>query len=129
MEICDFSSVMKIIRDYISDSRALSQTDLLYEVFASFMADEINMDYDFDNAQVCRWFNGQAAITPRISRYYQENKMEEVIIKDIYSNLLPLLYDSSMCLEKLYDILGYYLSRLRSEMTVSSKSRMIFYKT
>ncbi len=61
MEICDFYSVMKTIKEYISDSRALSQTDLLYEIFATFMEDEENSDYDFDNAQVCRWMNGQAA--------------------------------------------------------------------
>lgn len=35
--ICDFSSVMQTIKEYISDSRELSQTDLLYEVFATFI--------------------------------------------------------------------------------------------
>lgn len=37
MERCDFCSVMAIIRRYISDDRNLSQTDLLYELFASFL--------------------------------------------------------------------------------------------
>ena len=105
MEICDFYSVMKTIKEYISDSRALSQTDLLYEIFATFMEDEENSDYDFDNAQVCRWMNGQAAITPRISRYYQNREMEEVLTKDVMKNVLPLFYDSAMCVEKLHDLL------------------------
>ena len=76
LEICDFSLVMRIIKDYISDSRGISQTDLLYEVFATFMEDKENTDYDFDNALVCRWMNGQGAISPKISKYYQEKDME-----------------------------------------------------
>jgi len=31
---------MQTIKEYISDSRELSQTDLLYEVFATFMSDK-----------------------------------------------------------------------------------------
>ena len=42
LRICDFSSVMQTIKEYISDSRELSQTDLLYEVFATFMSDNEN---------------------------------------------------------------------------------------
>ena len=40
--ICDFSSVMQTIKEYISDSRELSQTDLLYEIFSTFINDEEN---------------------------------------------------------------------------------------
>ncbi len=105
MELCDFCSVMKIIRDYISDSRALSQSDLMYEIFASFMADDENEEYDFDNAQVCRWMNGQAAISPKISKYYQDKEKEEVLVSDVYNNLIPILYDASMCVERLHDLL------------------------
>ena len=74
---------MQTIKEYISDSRELSQTDLLYEVFATFINDEENSGYDFDIALVCKWFNGQKALTPRISRYYQEHQMEDVLISDI----------------------------------------------
>ena len=45
MGICDFSSVIQTIKEYISDSRELSQTDLLYEVFATFINDEENSGY------------------------------------------------------------------------------------
>ena len=105
MELCDFSNVMKIIREYISDARALSQTDLLYEVFDAFMDDEENADYDFDNALVCRWMNGQAAITPRISKYYMNKDKEGILVSDINKNVIPILYDGAMCAEKLHDLL------------------------
>ena len=105
MRICDFGSVMQTIKEYISDSRDLSQTDLLYEVFATFMSDKENADYDFDIALVCKWFNGQKALTPKISRYYQEHQMEDVLISDIRENVVPLFYDASMCAEKIYNLL------------------------
>ena len=65
MEHCDFSSVITTIRKYISDDRNVNQIDLLYELFASFIDDENSQDFDFDNGLVCRWFNGQAKISPR----------------------------------------------------------------
>ena len=49
MERCDFSSVIGVIRRYISDDHNLNQTDLLYEMFASFMNDENSQDFDFDS--------------------------------------------------------------------------------
>ncbi len=131
MEICDFCSVMRIIRDYISDSRAISQTDLLYEIFATFMADDDNADYDFDNALVCRWFNGQAGVTPRISRYYQENKMESVLITDVRNNLISLFYDGFMCVEKIHDLMmmddtvsSMVKNHVFEEYPVSAESQM-----
>ena len=36
MERCDFSSVISIIRKYISESREFNQTDMLYELFDTF---------------------------------------------------------------------------------------------
>ena len=42
MERCDFCSVMAIIRKYIGESYDISQTDLLYELFAAFANDEQN---------------------------------------------------------------------------------------
>ena len=54
MERCDFCSVMAIIRKYIGESYDISQTDLLYELFAAFANDEQNYEYVFDNGLVCR---------------------------------------------------------------------------
>ena len=44
MERCDFSSVISIIRKYISESREISQTDLLYDLFSTFTEDSTNND-------------------------------------------------------------------------------------
>ena len=55
MERCDFSSVITIIRNYISESREINQTDLLYDLFDAFTKEEQNKDYVFDNGLVCRW--------------------------------------------------------------------------
>ena len=76
MEQCDFSSVISIIRKYISESREINQTDLLYELFDTFTKDSQNIDYVFDNGLVCRWFKGVSKISPQnapASRTYYES--------------------------------------------------------
>ena len=105
MERCDFSSVITIIRRYISDDRNLNQVDLLYELFASFIADEVSWDFDFDNGLVCRWFNGQARISPRISGYYMDKQNKKQLAEDIEQNVLPLMSDSAMAVQEIYTIL------------------------
>lgn len=85
MEYLDFSSVITTIRKYINDERTvmdkllkeevkIDQMHLLDQVFASFCNDEDSLDYAFDNGQVCRWFNGQARISPRIISFYMNKK-------------------------------------------------------
>ncbi len=75
MEYLDFSSVITLIRKYINDKRTvkdrqlkievkIDQMHLLDQVFASFCVDADSSDFTFDNGQVCRWFNGQARISP-----------------------------------------------------------------
>ena len=105
MERCDFSSVITIIRRYISEDRNLNQVDLLYELFASFIADETSWDFDFDNGLVCRWFHGQARISPRISSYYMEKQNKKQLAEDIEQNVLPLMYDSAMAVQEIHTIL------------------------
>lgn len=105
MEHCDFSSVITTIRKYISDDRNINQIDLLYELFASFIDDENSQDFDFDNGLVCRWFNGQAKISPRISSYYMDKWNEKRLAADIEQNVLPLMYDSAMAIQEIYTIL------------------------
>ena len=99
MERCDFSSVITIIRKYISDDRNLNQVDLLYELFASFLNDETSLDFDFDHGLVCRWFHGQAKVSPRISRFYMEKSNQKSLANDIEQNVLPLMYDSAMAVQ------------------------------
>lgn len=105
MEYCDFSVVMSIIRKYVDEGRTMNQVDLLYQVFDSFLADNSASDFVFDNGLVCRWFNGQAKVSPRISGFYVGKKNQKELIKDIELNVLPLLYDSSMATQEIHDVL------------------------
>ena len=73
MEYLDFSSVITTIRKYISDAHNMNQIDMMYQLFVSFLNSEESQDFDFDNGLVCRWFNGQAKISPRITGYYMDN--------------------------------------------------------
>lgn len=83
MERCDFSSIITILRKYISDDQEINQVDLLYELFESFLMEESSQDFDFDNGLVCRWLNGQARISPRISKYYMLENHQEQLASDI----------------------------------------------
>ena len=85
MDRCDFSSILSALRGYVSEDRGLNQTDLLYELFASFMSDEDALDFDFDNGLVCRWFNGQAKVSPRITGYYHTPENRKKLAADIES--------------------------------------------
>ena len=64
MEYLDFSSVITTIRNYISDAHSMNQIDMMYQLFVSFLSSDESLDFDFDNGLVCRWFNGQAKISP-----------------------------------------------------------------
>lgn len=105
MERCDFSSIITTVRKYIGDDRGMNQIDLLYELFEGFLEEESSQDFDFDNGLVCRWFNGQARISPRISRYYLHADNRNRLADDIETNILPLMYDSAMAIQEIYKIL------------------------
>ena len=107
MERCDFSSVILIIRKYISESREISQTDLLYDLFASFTEDSTNNDYVFDNGLVCRWFKGVAKISPQITRYYMDHRKRKCLSADIEEKILPIMYDSDMAVQEIYDLVVF----------------------
>ena len=64
MERCDFSSVMTIVRRFISDDYDTNQTALLEDVFSSLFT-QTKETITFDMALVCRWFTGQAKISPK----------------------------------------------------------------
>lgn len=104
MERCDFSSVISIIRKYISESREISQTDLLYDLFATFTEDSQNNDYVFDNGLVCRWFKGVAKISPQITRYYTDHRKRKCLSADIEEKILPIMYDCDMAVQEIYDL-------------------------
>lgn len=105
MEYLDFSSVITTIRKYISDAHNMNQIDMMYQLFVSFLNSEESQDFDFDNGLVCRWFNGQAKISPRITGYYMDNHKRNQLAADMHRNVLPLMYDSAMAVQEVYNIL------------------------
>lgn len=105
MERCDFSSIISVMRSYVSDGSGMNQIDLLYALFASFMEDDASADFDLDAGLVCRWCNGQARISPRITAYYHSPKNQKLLAADIDNNLLPVLYDSAMAVRSVYELL------------------------
>ena len=116
MEYLDFSSVITTMRKYINDERTvmdrllheevkIDQMHLLDQVFASFCDDEDSLDYAFDNGQVCRWFNGQARISPRIISFYMNEENRDLLSADIEFNVLPLMYDSAMAAQDVHTLL------------------------
>lgn len=105
MEYLDFSSVITTIRKYISDAHNMNQIDMMYQLFVSFLNSEESQDFDFDNGLVCRWFNGQAKISPRITGYYMDKHKRNLLAADMHRNVLPLMYDSAMAVQEVYNIL------------------------
>lgn len=116
MEYLDFSSVITLIRKYINDERTvvdnllktevkIDQIHLLDQIFASFCDDPDSSDYAFDNGQVCRWFNGQARISPRIISYYMDEDKRKLLSDDMEYNVLPLMYDISMATQDAHTLL------------------------
>lgn len=83
----------------------MNQIDLLYELFEGFLEEESSQDFDFDNGLVCRWFNGQPRISPRISGYYLHTDNRNRLADDIETNILPLMCDSAMAIQEIYKIL------------------------
>ena len=103
MERCDFVSIMTIIKRFIVEDQ--DQMDLMYLIFANFANDKENQDYDFDNGQVCRWLNGQTRVSPRISGYYLQERNRKKMAYNLYDNLFPLLSDSGMAIQRIYELI------------------------
>ena len=119
MEYLDFSSVITTIRKYISYAHNMNQIDMMYQLFVSFLNSEESKDFDFDNGLVCRWFNGQAKISPRITGYYMDNHKRNLLAADMHRNVLPLMYDSAMAVQEVYNILV-------QDTTISDKAKEQF---
>lgn len=104
MERCDFASVMAIIKKYISENNDMGQLDYLYSLFDDFVSSDEGRDFDFDNGLVCRWMNGQAKVSPRITKYYTDEQHQRNLARDIYQNILPVMFDSGMAVQKIYEL-------------------------
>ncbi len=105
MKICDFCTAAKTILRFVADGKNISQIDFMYELFKDFIESGEGLDFDFDNGLVCRWLNGTAKISSRITSYYSANGNIEAMAIDIAENILPLLYDKHMAAEELYHLL------------------------
>ena len=105
MKICDFCTITKVILDYVAESKNINQLDFMYELFKDFIESGEGLDFDFDNGLVCRWLNGTAKISSRITSYYSANGNVEAMAIDIAENILPLLYDKHMAVEETYHLL------------------------
>lgn len=101
MNRLDFSSVMAVIRYYISPDHGMNQGELLDELFYSLHA-ESKEPIIFDGASVNRWLKGTERVSPIISRYYLKKRNREKLSNDIEQYILPLMYDSDMAVQELY---------------------------
>ncbi len=115
---CDFSSVIGIIREYISEGNATSQPELIGDLFCTFL--EKNEDFDFDNGQINRWIKGLAAVSPKIAEFYQRKSAAESLASDIEALIFPFLYDTAMAAENIYTLVMNDISvseQKRNELT------------
>ena len=100
MNRLDFSSVLAVIRYYISPDHGMNQGELLDELFYSLHA-ESKEPIIFDGAAVNRWLKGTERVSPIISRYYLKKRNREKLADDIEQYILPLMYDSDMAVQEL----------------------------
>ena len=103
MTRCDFCSIINIITEYISEAKALSQSELLFQLFNEF-ANE-NDDFDFDQSRVNRWFKGKDPISPTITRFYLQDGYAEYLASDLEEKVFPLMTDFDKAAQEIYDLL------------------------
>ena len=104
MERLDFASVMAVLRRNINEEICPSQLDLI-EVLFSDMGESFQSCMEFDNGQVCKWMSGLAKLSPRVISHYQEKQNQRVLAKTIENRILPMMPDSAMAVQELYDLL------------------------
>lgn len=104
MERCDFSSIITTLRRYISDDYITNQTEFLEDVFQSCLEND-SEPIVLDMGLVCRWFTGQARISPKISQYYAKVGNRAKLAEDLENNVLRMMYDSSMATQEVYRLL------------------------
>jgi hypothetical protein len=88
----------------VSEGRSLNQTEFMRKLFIYFSEHDENIDFEFDNGQVCRWIKGAVSVSPRIISFYLKDKNNEYLSINIEENILPLLYDSNMTAQNLYNL-------------------------
>lgn len=104
MDRCDFSSIMAIMRSYISKTNQLNQSEFLYEIFEDYINSPSGKDFTFANGLVCRWMTGQAKVSPKIIDYYSTSSRQKSLAKTIHQNILPMMFDCNKALEDVYTL-------------------------
>ncbi len=106
MERLDFCSAMAVLRRYVSEDRGISQIDFLYDLFDSYFKIGDADNFVLDNGLVCRWMNGQAKVSPRITRFYLSNKRNRKLLAGDFENkILPMLYDAGLAMTEMHGLL------------------------
>ena len=105
MERLDFSAVMGVLRKHVNENLCSSQTELVDILFDSFISSPEAADFVFDPGQVCRWIKGQKKLSPQISSFYLKPANQKKLRKTIERDVLPMMADSAMALQELYDLL------------------------
>ena len=85
----------------------MNQLDFVYLLFADFITSHIEEDIDFDNGLVCRWLNGIARVSPRITSHYMDSKNKQNLINNIQQQIITMMYDSSIACQKIYNLILY----------------------
>ena len=104
MERLDFASVMAVLRRNISEDICPNQLDLIEALFRD-MGYNPDSCMEFDNGLVCRWMNGLAKLSPKITTFYQDNYNQRKLAWRIEQEILPMMPDSAMAVQELYDLL------------------------
>ena len=127
MTRCDFCSIINLITEYISEAKAVSQTELLFQLFNEF-ANE-NDDFDFDQSRVNRWFKGKDPISPTITRFYLQDGYAEYLASDLEEKVFPLMTDFDKAAQEIYDLLmaGKKLTKAE-EQKVKLSAKNLFKK-
>lgn len=101
----------------------MNQIDFLYFLFDDFVSSDEALDFDFDAGEVCRWLKGTAKISSHISRHYLDQKNHQKLAANIYRHLIPIMFDSSMVIQKIYELILYdnNVSSFLSEIIISYK--------
>ena len=105
MERLDFSAVMGILRRHVNEDMCPNQTELVDMLFDSFISSPEAADFVFDPGQVCRWIKGQTRLSPQISSFYLKPANQKKLNRTIERAILPMMADSAMAVQELYDLL------------------------
>ena len=120
MERLDFCSFVVTLRRYIYADALGNQLDLLCLLFGSFLQSTDAEDFTFDNGQVCRWLNGTARVSPKITSFYLVGENQEKLTQDMETKILTIMSDPAMAAQSECDL-------LMQDVSISSSKKKSLY--